>query len=98
MTSNHAPVKPKAKRLKQESRHWSSGYVRLSVIGIEGHPEDNYIVLEKSFTGNFPQKEQRFILRERDWGALSGSSTDPWPRKGSRRLPSGHHLWSARRS
>jgi hypothetical protein len=62
--------RPKARRLKQEVRHWSSGFVRFSVIGIEGHPEDNYIVLEKRFSGNLPHKEQRFNLRERDWKAL----------------------------
>jgi len=60
----------KPKRLKQEVRHWSSGSVRLSVIGIEGHPEDNYIILEKQFSGNLPHKEQRFNLREHDWKAL----------------------------
>jgi hypothetical protein len=61
---------PKPKRLKQETRHWNSGAVRFSVIGIEGHPEDNYIILEKLFFGRSPQKDQRFNLRERDWRAL----------------------------
>jgi hypothetical protein len=60
----------KARLLKHETRHWSSGYVRLCVIGIDGHPEDNYIVLEKRHTANLPHPDQRFNLRERDWKAL----------------------------
>lgn len=69
---NSRPLKrsSKAKLLKRETRHWSSGHVRLSVIGIEGHPEDNYIVLEKQFSGTLPRQEQRFNLREHDWKAL----------------------------
>lgn len=62
---------PKPKLLKQETRHWSSGYVRLALIGIEGHSEDNYISLEKRHSSkNLPHPEQRFNLRERDWKAL----------------------------
>jgi hypothetical protein len=62
--------KKRAQLLKHETRHWSSGYVRLCVIGIDGHPEDNYIVLEKRHTANLPHPDQRFNLRERDWKAL----------------------------
>jgi hypothetical protein len=75
-------AKTKVKRLKQETRHWSSGLVRLSVIGIEDHPEDNYIVLEKSFTGKLPHNDQRFNLRERDWNALKRLVDGPLPDEG----------------
>lgn len=61
-------VKPKL--LKSDTRQWSSGRVRLAVVGIEGHPEKNYIVLEKNFFGRSSLSPQKFILRLHDWDNL----------------------------
>lgn len=60
----------KPKLLKSDTRQWTSGRVRLSVVGIPGHPEKNYIVLEKNFFGFSPQEPQKFILRLHDWENL----------------------------
>lgn len=62
--------KKKPKLLKSDTRQWTSGRVRLAVVGIPEHPEKNYIVLEKNFFGLSPQEPQKFILRLHDWENL----------------------------
>jgi hypothetical protein len=66
------PQKPadRPKQLKADTRQWKSGRVKLSVIGWEGRPNDNYIVFEKNFLGNSKTPNQKFILREIDWTNL----------------------------
>ena len=61
-------VKPKL--LKSDTRQWTSGRVRLAVVGIPDHPEQNYIVLEKNFFGRTCLEPQKFILRSHDWENL----------------------------
>ena len=58
------------KLLKSDTRQWSSGRVRLAVIGIPDHPEKSYIVLEKNFFGRSKLEPQKFILRSLDWENL----------------------------
>jgi hypothetical protein len=56
----------KIRLLKSDTRQWSSGRVKLSVIGLESHPEQTYIVLEKNLLGR-KCPPQRFNLRSHDW-------------------------------
>jgi|GEM_PF-1858439 len=60
----------KPRRLKSDTRQWSGGRVSFAIIGWEGKPERNYIVFEKNFSGKTKNKDQKFILRERDWDNL----------------------------
>lgn len=60
----------KPKRLKSDTRLWSGGRVRFSVIGWEGKPDRNYIIFEKNFFGNSRNKDQKFIVHEHDWKNL----------------------------
>jgi len=59
----------KAKVLKSDTRQWSSGRVKFTVIGWEGRPTDNYVVCQKLLLGR-DQPQQKFNLRERDWANL----------------------------
>ena len=63
-TSQKSPEKPKL--LKSDTRQWTSGRVKLAVIGWEGRPDDNYIVCQKLLLGK-DQPPQKFNLRQRDW-------------------------------
>lgn len=66
----HDPSKPsseKPKQLKADTRQWKSGRVKFAVIGWEGRPNDNYVVLQKNFFGKSRYPDQKFILRQRDW-------------------------------
>jgi hypothetical protein len=60
----------KPKQLKSDTRQWTSGRVKFSVIGWEGRPQENYIVFEKNFFGNSKIPHQKFILRFKDWTNL----------------------------
>jgi hypothetical protein len=60
----------KPKQLKADTRQWNSGRVKFAVIGWEGRPQDNYIVLEKNFFGRSRNPDQKFNLRSRDWTNL----------------------------
>lgn len=64
MTSERRP-----RRLVSDTRSWSSGLVRFSVIGIEGHPDKNYIIFEKNLVGG-DSTSQRFNLRVHDYARL----------------------------
>ena len=66
MGEDHKESDP-PKLLKSDTRQWSSGRVKLAVIGWEDKPEENYIVLEKLFFGKNTPPNQKFILRSRDW-------------------------------
>ena len=57
----------KPKRLKSDTRQWSSGRVSFAVIGWEGKPERNYIIFEKNFFGKTKNEDQKFLLHEHDW-------------------------------
>lgn len=58
------------KQLKSDTRQWNSGRVKLTVIGWEGKPDRNYIVLEKNFFGKTNNPDQRFNLKQSDWENL----------------------------
>lgn len=63
-TPSRSAEKPKL--LKSDTRQWTSGRVKLAVIGWEGRPNDNYIVCQKLLLGK-GQPPQKFNLRQRDW-------------------------------
>jgi hypothetical protein len=53
------------------TRTWTSGTVRFVVRNIDGHPEKNYITLEKDLVGKpLVIGYQRFRLNLRDWKSL----------------------------
>jgi hypothetical protein len=66
MSRDHKESDP-PKLLKSDTRQWTSGRVKLAVIGWEDKPEENYIVLEKLFFGKNTRPNQKFILRSHDW-------------------------------
>lgn len=63
------PVDSAPRLIVSDTRKWTSGLVRFSVIGIKGHPDKNYIVFEKSLGGS-SSKDQKFILRVHDYARL----------------------------
>jgi hypothetical protein len=72
MQPSFPPPRPRSIRVASDTRQWTSGVVRLSVITVEGHPETTYIACEKDIVGRSPLKGgvQRFNLRLRDWNNL----------------------------
>lgn len=62
--------KDKPKLLKTDTRQWTSGRVKMAVIGWPGKPDRNYIVLVKNFFGKSKNPDQKFNLREADWNNL----------------------------
>src|SRR6266446_4621599 len=66
------PERRKAIRVASDTRQWTSGVVRFTVITVEGHPETAYIAFAKDVVGRPPLKGgfQRFNLRLRDWNNL----------------------------
>lgn len=58
------------KQLKSDTRQWNSGRVKLSVIGWDGKPDKNYIILEKNFFGKAIHPDQHFNLKQSDWENL----------------------------
>ena len=82
----HFPSKKRTFRsLKSDTRQWTSGRVKFTVLGIEDKPETAYILFEKDFFGKTQQKPQRFILRSHDWKNLKKlideelTSLTQWP-------------------
>jgi hypothetical protein len=69
---NGEPKKPsKASVVASDTRKWTSGIVRFSVLTVEGHPEENYIIFEKTLVGKpLTVGVQRFRLRLKDWNNL----------------------------
>jgi hypothetical protein len=59
-------------RVASDTREWSSGVIRFTVMTVEAHPEKSYVVCEKVIIGRPFQRGgfQRFILRLRDWTNL----------------------------
>jgi hypothetical protein len=66
------PKKPsRASVVASDTRKWTSGIVRFRVLTVEGHPEENYIILEKHLLGKpLTVGIQRFRLRLKDWNNL----------------------------
>jgi hypothetical protein len=53
------------------TRAWSSGNVKFTVLAVEGHPEKNYIALQKHLVGKTSSTGlQRFLMNLRDWTNL----------------------------
>lgn len=69
MDTTHQPS-DKPTLLKSDTRQWTSGRVKFSVIGWKERPEENYVLFEKNFFGKQNRPDQRFILRNRDWNNL----------------------------
>lgn len=72
LDSSPPPERRKAIRVASDTRQWTSGVVRFTVITVEGHPETAYIAFAKDVVGRPPLKGgfQRFNLRLRDWNNL----------------------------
>ncbi len=65
-----AELQNRPRVIKTDTRQWSSGRVRFSVMVIPGYAEKSYIIFEKDFFGNSSQRPQKFLLRLHDWENL----------------------------
>jgi hypothetical protein len=53
------------------TRAWSSGNIKFTVLTVEGHPEKNYITLQKHLVGRKGSTGlQQFLMNVRDWTNL----------------------------
>jgi predicted Fe-Mo cluster-binding NifX family protein len=64
--------RPRPVRVASDTRQWTSGVVRFSVITIEGHPASTYVLCEKIVVGRSLHSGgfQQFRFRLRDWNNL----------------------------
>ena len=69
---NTEPKKPsKVTPVISGTRAWSSGNIKFTVLTVDGHPEKNYITLQKHLVGKKGTTGlQRFLMNLRDWANL----------------------------